>query len=118
MANTLDKENAELGLPRLDVLHEELPPVNGAVGGIQNTHSAALMEKIVQELIERVESHLLAELGGRFILGVKKLGRLVHLLAEFRIEVKHRRLALDNNVRAAGALGEDGRRLGRHIDSV
>lgn len=47
MADAFNEEDAQLWLLRLDVLHKKLPPVDGAVCGIQNAHSAALVEEIV-----------------------------------------------------------------------
>jgi len=105
MADAFNEEDAQLWLLRLDVLHKKLPPVDGAVRGIQNAHSAALVEEIVQELVERVESHLLAQLGRGFILGVEEPGRLVHLGAACRaIEVERRWFTLHDDIGASSAL--------------
>ena len=43
MADALDKEDAKLGLSIPNLLYEELSPVNGAIGSIQDPDGAALM---------------------------------------------------------------------------
>jgi hypothetical protein len=93
MADAFDEENAQLWLPRLDVVYEKLSPMNGAVSRIQYSHSTTLVEEICEQLVERVKRHLLAYLGRSFILRVEEIGRLVHFFAGFGlVKVEFRRL--------------------------
>lgn len=113
-ADTLDKENAELGLPLADVLHQELPTLEGAVGGIENAHGASAVEKVVEKFIEGLERDLLPQAGGTLVLGVEEFGRLVHGLAQLlrgggsAIEIQLGGLVLHDYVGGRGAVEENG----------
>jgi len=80
MADALNEQDPQLRFALPDVLHKKPAAMNSAVCGIEDTYSTALLEQIIQELIQSVKRHLFAQLGSGFILGIKELGRLVHCL--------------------------------------
>lgn len=53
---------------------------NSAICSIKDTHGTTLVQKVVQELVQGIHSHLLSKGRSLFVLGVEELGRLVCIL--------------------------------------
>ena len=47
LADALDEEDAQLGLPSLDAVDQQLSPVDGAVGRVEDADRATLVQEIV-----------------------------------------------------------------------